>query len=285
LVQRHGERLGFASLAARSRTQSKRAPLTDSSAVAAALARAASDADLEFTMPDSAQQQSILIIEDNSRLVAMLDRALREQGYGVRSARDGDAGLITALENAADLIILDVGLPRRNGFDVVKELRRHGIRTPMLMLTARREVADRVTGLEAGADDYLVKPFDVDELIARVRALLRRAATPERAPTLRVGDVMLDPVTRTAERGERALALTQREFELLECFMRHPNQPLGRNAIARHVWHETVEGGDSNIVDVYVAYLRKKLDAEGDEPMLHTLRGVGYMLRAPATQG
>ena len=232
-------------------------------------------------MPDSAQHQSILIIEDNSRLVAMLDRALREQGYLVRSARDGDAGLVSALENAADLIILDVGLPRRNGFDVVKELRRHGIRTPMLMLTARREVADRVTGLEAGADDYLVKPFDVDELIARVRALLRRAASPERAPTLRVGDVMLDPVTRTAERGARPLALTQREFELLECFMRHPNQPLGRNAIARYVWHETVEGGDSNIVDVYVAYLRKKLDAEGEEPMLHTLRGVGYMLRAP----
>jgi DNA-binding response OmpR family regulator len=233
-------------------------------------------------MPDSAQRQSILIIEDNSRLVAMLDRALREHGYRVRSARDGDAGLVSALENEPDLIILDVGLPRRNGFDVVKELRRNGMRMPMLMLTARREVADRVTGLEAGADDYLVKPFDVDELIARVRALLRRAATPERAPSLRVGDVTLDPVARTAERGDRPLALTQREFELLECFMRHPGQALGRNAIARYVWHETVEGGDSNIVDVYVAYLRKKLDAEGDEPMLHTLRGVGYMLRAPA---
>ena len=232
-------------------------------------------------MPDSAQRQSILIIEDNSRLVAMLDRALREHGYRVRSARDGDAGLVSALENEPDLVILDVGLPRRNGFDVVKELRRNGVRTPMLMLTARREVADRVTGLEAGADDYLVKPFDVDELVARVRALLRRAATPERAPTLRVGDVSLDPVARTAERGDRPLALTQREFELLECFMRHPGQALGRNAIARYVWHETVEGGDSNIVDVYVAYLRKKLDADGDEPMLHTLRGVGYMLRAP----
>jgi len=239
--------------------------------------------DLESTMPDSSHHHSILIIEDNSRLVAMLDRALREQGYNVRAARDGDTGLESALENAADLIILDVGLPRRNGFDVVKELRRHGIGTPMLMLTARREVADRVTGLEAGADDYLVKPFDVDELVARVRALLRRAATPERVPILRVGDVILDPVARTAERGTRPLALTQREFELLECFMRHPSQALGRNAIARYVWHETVEGGDSNIVDVYVAYLRKKLDAEGEDPMLHTLRGVGYMLRAPAT--
>jgi two-component system response regulator MprA len=236
-------------------------------------------------MPDSAPRQTILIIEDNARLVAMLDRALCEHGYRVRSARDGDAGLISALENEPDLVILDVGLPRRNGFDVVKELRRNGVRTPMLMLTARREVADRVTGLEAGADDYLVKPFDVDELVARVRALLRRAATPERAPTLRVGDVALDPVARTAERGDRPLALTQREFELLECFMRHPGQALRRNAIARYVWHETVEGGDSNIVDVYVAYLRKKLDAEGDEPMLHTLRGVGYMLRAPAPVG
>ena len=234
-------------------------------------------------MPDSAPTQSILIIEDNSRLVAMLDRALREQGYRVRSARDGDAGLASAIENEPDLVILDVGLPRRNGFEVVKELRRRGLRTPTLMLTARREVADRVEGLDAGADDYLVKPFDVDELAARVRALLRRAATPERDARLRVGDVVLDPVSRTAERGDRPLGLTQREFELLECFMRHPGEPLARSAIAKFVWHGAVDGGDSNIVDVYVAYLRKKLDADGDEPMLHTLRGVGYMLRAPSS--
>jgi DNA-binding response OmpR family regulator len=229
----------------------------------------------------SAAPQSILIIEDNSRLVAMLDRALREHGYHVRSARDGDAGLVSAFEREPDLVILDVGLPRRNGFDVVKELRRSGRRTPTLMLTARREVADRVTGLDAGADDYLVKPFDIDELIARVRALLRRATTPEGAQRLRVGDLVLDPIARTVERGDRPLGLTQREFELLDCFMRHADEPLSRNAIARYVWHETVDGGDSNIVDVYVAYLRKKLDAEGDEPMLHTIRGVGYMLRTP----
>jgi DNA-binding response OmpR family regulator len=232
-------------------------------------------------MPDSARRQSILIIEDNSRLVAMLDRALREQGYLVFSARDGDAGLAIALENKPDLVILDVGLPRKNGFEVVRELRRNGLRTPTLMLTAKREVADRVTGLEAGADDYLIKPFDIDELVARVRALLRRAATPDRTPALRVGDLTLDPIARTAERGDRPLALTQREFELLECFVRHAGEPLPRNAIARYVWHDMVDGGDSNIVDVYVAYLRKKLDADGDEPMLHTLRGVGYMLRAP----
>ena len=238
-------------------------------------------------MPDSAPAlpptQSILIVEDNSRLVAMLDRALREQGYGVRSARDGETGLASAIEHEPDLMILDVGLPRRNGFEVVKELRRRGMRTPTLMLTARREVADRIEGLDAGADDYLVKPFDVDELTARVRALLRRAVTPERDLRLRVGNVVLDPVARTAARGDRALGLTQREFELLECFMRHPGEPLARSAIAKFVWHGTVEGGDSNIVDVYVAYLRKKLDAEGDEPMLHTLRGVGYMLRAPSS--
>jgi len=238
-------------------------------------------------MPDSAPAlpptQSIVIVEDNSRLVAMLDRALREQGYGVRSARDGETGLASAIEHEPDLMILDVGLPRRNGFEVVKELRRRGMRTPTLMLTARREVADRIEGLDAGADDYLVKPFDVDELTARVRALLRRAVTPERDLRLRVGNVVLDPVARTAARGDRALGLTQREFELLECFMRHPGEPLARSAIAKFVWHGTVEGGDSNIVDVYVAYLRKKLDAEGDEPMLHTLRGVGYMLRAPSS--
>ncbi len=233
-------------------------------------------------MPGSAPRQSILIIEDNSRLVAMLDRALREQGFRVRSARDGNAGLVSALEHHTDLVILDVGLPRRNGFDVVRELRQNGVRTPTLMLTARREIADRVTGLEAGADDYLVKPFDVDELVARVKALLRRAATPARAPLLRVGDLFLDPVARTAWRGERALALTQREFELLECFMHHSGEAMGRNAIARHVWHVLVDGGDSNIVDVYVAYLRRKLDADGEPPMLHTLRGVGYMLRAPS---
>ena len=239
-------------------------------------------------MPDSAPTppppptQSILIVEDNSRLVAMLDRALREQGYQVRSARDGDAGLASAVEHEPDLVILDVGLPRRNGFEVVRELRRRGMRTPTLMLTARREVADRVEGLDAGADDYLVKPFDVDELTARVRALLRRAVTPERDPRLRVGNVVLDPVARTAERGDRSLGLTQREFELLECFMLHPGEPLARSAIAKFVWHGAVDQGDSNIVDVYVAYLRKKLDAEGDEPMLHTLRGVGYMFRAPS---
>jgi two-component system response regulator MprA len=212
----------------------------------------------------------------------MLDRALREQGYQVRSARDGDAGLASAVEHEPDLVILDVGLPRRNGFEVVRELRRRGMRTPTLMLTARREVADRVEGLDAGADDYLVKPFDVDELTARVRALLRRAVTPERDPRLRVGNLVLDPVARTAERGDRPLGLTQREFELLECFMRHPGEPLARSAIAKFVWHGTVDQADSNIVDVYVAYLRKKLDGEGDEPMLHTLRGVGYMLRAPS---
>ncbi len=234
-------------------------------------------------MPGSAPQQSILIIEDNSRLVAMLDRALREQGYGVRSARDGDAGLVSALEEQTDLVILDVGLPRRNGFEVVRELRRKGVRTPTLMLTARREIADRVTGLEAGADDYLVKPFDVDELVARVRALLRRAATPRSAPVLRVGDLVVDPVARTARRGDRHLSLTQREFELLVCFMNHSGEALARNAIARYVWHEMVDGGDSNIVDVYVAYLRRKLDADGETPMLLTLRGVGYMLRAPST--
>jgi DNA-binding response OmpR family regulator len=233
-------------------------------------------------MPDSAPRHTILIIEDNSRLVAMLDRALREQGYGVRAARDGDAGLNSALKDEPDLVILDVGLPRKNGFDVVRDLRRNGLRMPTLMLTARREIADRVTGLEAGADDYVIKPFDIDELVARVRALLRRAAAADRPPTLRVGDLTLDPISRTAERGDRSLALTQREFELLECFVRHAGEPLARNAIARYVWHDSVDGGDSNIVDVYVAYLRKKLDAEGDEPMLHTLRGVGYMLRVPA---
>ena len=232
-------------------------------------------------MPAIAHTTTILIVEDSPDLVSLLDRVLVEQGYAVRTARDGDAGLANALENEPDLLILDVGLPRRNGFEVVQELRRQGINAPTLMLTARGEVSDRITGLDAGADDYLVKPFDQDELVARVRALLRRSATHGRVPRLCVGDVVLDPLSRDVYRGERQLVLTQREFALLEHFMRNAGKPLTRAAIAQQVWRQTsVDVEATNIVDVYVAYLRKKLDGDDDEPMLQTVRGVGYVLRA-----
>jgi DNA-binding response OmpR family regulator len=219
-------------------------------------------------------------VEDSPDLVLLLQRVLTEQDYAVRSARDGESGLASALENEPDLLILDVGLPGRNGFEVAEELRRKGVNAPILMLTGRTDIADRVTGLDAGADDYLVKPFDPDELVARVRALLRRSATHGRVARLCVGRLVLDPVSRTVSRGERELVLTQREFALLEYFMRHAGIPVTRAEIAVKVWRQTpVDVEETNIVDVYVAYLRKKLDAEGDEPMLHTVRGVGYVLR------
>jgi DNA-binding response OmpR family regulator len=223
---------------------------------------------------------TILVVEDSVDLVALLRRVLNEQGYEVRSERDGNAGLASALENEPDLLILDVGLPHRNGFEVVHELRRRGVNAPILMLTARGEVADRIPGLDAGADDYLAKPFDAEELVARVRALLRRSAAHGRVPRLCVGDVVLDPLTREVYRGDRRLVLTQREFSLLEYFVRNAGKPLSRAAIAAQVWRQTpIDVEESNIVDVYVAYLRKKLDAPGDTPMLHTVRGVGYVLR------
>lgn len=222
---------------------------------------------------------SILVVEDSPELVALLQRVLCEHGYDVSSARDGESGLSCALASEPDLLILDIGLPRRNGFEVMQELRRSGVNAPTLILTGRGEVSDRITGLDAGADDYLVKPFDTDELVARVRALLRRSATSGRVPRLCVGELVLDPLTREVYRGDRQLALTQREFSLLEYFMRNAGKPLTRAAIATQVWRQTpVNGEDTNIVDVYVAYLRKKLDTDDDEPMLQTVRGVGYVL-------
>ena len=158
---------------------------------------------------------------------------------------------------------------------------RGAVNAPTLMLTARTDVQDRISGLEAGADDYLIKPFDNDELVARVRALLRRSASHGRVPLLCVGDIVLDPLSRAVSRGGRRLALTQREFALLEYFMRNVGRPLSRSAIAQQVWRQTpIDVDETNIVDVYVAYLRKKLDTNDEAPMLHTVRGVGYVLRA-----
>ncbi len=228
------------------------------------------------------QRPTILVVEDSPDLVALLKRVLTEHGYAVRAARDGQRGLQSALQNEPDLIVLDVGLPRRNGFEVVRELRRKGIAAPTLMLTARAEVADRITGLDSGADDYLVKPFDPDELLARVRALLRRSSSHGHVPRLRVGDLVLDPISREVSRGERQLVLTQREFALLEFFMRNAGKPLPRAEIAEQVWRQApVDIEETNIVDVYVAYLRRKLDTEDEPAMLQTVRGVGYMLRHP----
>jgi two-component system response regulator MprA len=228
--------------------------------------------------------RSVLIVEDNVRLVTLLERALREHGFVVRAARDRESALVTALANEPDVFILDIGLRRPDdGIELIQELRARGIGAPALMLTGRNGVGDRIAGLDAGADDYLGKPFEVDELIARIRALLRRAHGRERNPRLVVGNLALDSVTREVHRGKRKLSLTQREFAVLEYFMRNAGKELTRAAIAEQVWGGPPAAGETtNIVDVYVNYLRKKLDVHGYGPMLHTVRGVGYVLRAPS---
>jgi two-component system response regulator MprA len=225
----------------------------------------------------------ILIIEDSAEVISLLERVLGEHGYDVTAAMDGESGLARALEQIPDLVILDLGLPGRDGLQVTAELRRRGITAPVLMLTARGEVADRISGLEAGADDYLAKPFDAEELLARVRALLRRSALRIRASQLRVGDVLLDPLTREVWRGGEPISLSPREFALLEYLMRNPGRTLTRAAIVAQVWKHGPEDPDAtNIVDVYMAYLRKKLEAGDRPPMIHTVRGVGYSFRAAA---
>jgi len=228
---------------------------------------------------------SVLIVEDNVRLVALLERALREHGFVVRAERDRESALASALADEPDVFVLDIGLRRPNdGIELIQELRARGIGAPALMLTGRNDVGDRVAGLDAGADDYLGKPFEVDELIARIRALLRRARSAGRTPRLVVGNLALDPTTGDVQRGRRKISLTRREFAVLQYFMRHAGKDLARQAIAEEVWGGPAASHDTtNIVDVYVNYLRKKLDAHGEEPMLHTVRGVGYALRPPAS--
>jgi two-component system response regulator MprA len=228
--------------------------------------------------PDE-QPATVLIVEDRKEVLEVLQRTLSSNGYRVHTASDGDAGLNAALDLQPDLVILDVGLPKQSGFDVAKELRRRGFRAPVLMLTARVSVSDKVTGLDAGADDYLAKPFDYDELLARVKALLRRSAFRADETVLRVGDLTLDPLSRDVTRAGRNIALTQKEYALLEYLMRHAGIPVTREQIAEQVWKATHDPG-TNIVDVYINYLRKKLEGESDEPLVHTVRGVGYVLKA-----
>ncbi len=213
-------------------------------------------------------------------MVELLGRVLGAQGYAVRAMHDGDAGLTAATEDDHDLLVIDVGLPGRDGFALTAELRSRGVAASILLLTARGGVADRVSGLDAGADDYLPKPFHTDELIARVRALLRRTAAGGRGAVMRAGDLSLDPVTHGAWRDGKALALTQREFALLAFLMRNAGHTVTRQQIAEEVWHQPASEVDAtNVVDVYVAYLRKKLDSPGEKSILRTVRGVGYALR------
>jgi DNA-binding response OmpR family regulator len=207
---------------------------------------------------------------------AAVERVLANAGYTVQTASDGQSGLRLALSVRPEVLLVDVGLPDRDGVSVTRELREKGFRSPILMLTARGTVSDKVSGLEAGADDYLPKPFDLTELTARVKALLRRASIAA-DHTLRAGDVLIDPLTRHVERGGRSIDLTQKEYALLEFLVRNAGQPVSRAIIAEQVWkHEA--NPSTNVVDVYINYLRKKLGDDKSRPLIRTVRGVGYMI-------
>ncbi len=221
----------------------------------------------------------ILVVEDERKVASFLRQGLQEEGHAVEVAADGAAALDLLLaEPGYDLVVLDAMLPRRDGFDVLKTLRERRVQTPVLVLTARDAVVDKVTALDLGADDYLTKPFAFEEFLARVRALLRRGAG-QRTPVLKLADLALDPATRTVTRGARRITLTAREYALLEYFLRNVGRVLTRPMIAQHVWGLDFDP-ESNIVDVYVGYLRRKIDGEGDRRLLHTLRGTGYKLAA-----
>ena len=226
-----------------------------------------------------AEQARILVVDDEPAVQNALSRALTLEHYEISQAMDGHEALVLLGDAAYEAVILDISMPHVDGLEVCRRLREGGDRTPVLMLTARGEVDDRVAGLDAGADDYLVKPFALRELLARVRALLRRAGDDDEQETLLVfEDLRLDLLAHEARRGERLLQLTRTEFLLLEMFMRHPRQVLTRSAIFEHVWGYDF-GSSSNSLGVYMGYLRRKTEA-GEEPrLLHTVRGVGYVLR------
>ena len=221
----------------------------------------------------------ILVIEDDEGILTFLRRGLAYEGYEVDVAADGKIGLDIARDRPPDLVILDLMLPGIDGLEVCRRLRTGGD-VPIIILTAKDGVNDRVIGLDMGADDYMVKPFDLDELLARVRALLRRAQPSNLPKVYQFGDLTLDSGTRQARRGDRVISLTAKEYELLELFLRHPRQVLTRDVIYDSVWGYDF-GGESNIIEVYVRYLRQKLEQGGDPRLIHTVRGVGYVLRQP----
>jgi two-component system OmpR family response regulator len=217
----------------------------------------------------------ILVVEDSPRILNFLRKGLSEEGYSVETAADGDAGFAKAREQEFDAAVVDVMLPGRSGVELVRDLRARGSRIPILLLTARERTQDKVEGLDAGADDYLTKPFDFTELTARLRALLRRAGTAP-SPTLRLGPLELDPATREVRRDGEPVQLTPKEFALLEYLLRNPNRPLSRATIMEHVWGIRFDPG-TNVVDVFMNSLRNKLDP--DHEVLQTVRGVGYVAR------
>ena len=223
------------------------------------------------------QVPRVLIVEDERRLASLLTLQLTDLKLNVEAVYDGESGLQTALDGDFDLVILDVMLPGQDGFAICREMRRRGLTVPIMMLSARGVLEDRVRGLDSGADDYLTKPFEFAELSARVRALLRRQR-PAAAMSVTVGDLSLDPVSRSVHRGDRRIELTQKEFALLEYFMRNVDQVLTRAMIGEQVWDFTWDRM-TNVIDVYVNHLRRKLEDAGESRVIHAVRGVGYVLR------
>jgi len=221
----------------------------------------------------------ILVVEDEKRLAEVIKKGLVEEGYSVDTAYDGVEGQYMAENTPYDLVILDIMLPKKDGITVCQELRTREINTPILMLTAKDRIEDRVKGLDSGADDYLVKPFAFSELLARVRALLRREAI-SKSPKLQVGNLVMDTLTREVWQGDKKIELTTKEYALLEYFMRHPNMVITRTMLMEKVWDYDFEG-ISNVIDVYIRRLRLKLDEVEGESIIETVRGAGYRLREP----
>ncbi len=219
----------------------------------------------------------ILVVEDEKKVARFLKLGLEAEGHNVTNAYDGEKGESLALSEKYDVIVLDIMLPKRNGIEVLRSLRGNGISTPVLILTAKGSLEDKVEGLDVGADDYLVKPFAFAEFIARVRSLGRRSGT-EKPTTLKVADLELDTLTRKARRGGREIELTNREYALLEYFVRNVNRVLTRTLISEHIWEYNFDTG-TNIVEVYVNKLRNKIDSESETKLIHTVRGTGYMMK------
>jgi DNA-binding response OmpR family regulator len=224
------------------------------------------------------ESPTVLVVEDDPDLQTVLTRILTSEGYRVLIAADGETGAAEALAREPDLVILDVGLPVKDGVAVIRELRERGFQSPALMLTARGSLEDRVNGLDAGADDYLPKPFELPELLARVKALLRRASINMDGTLLRVRDIVLDPIKRRVERGGEEIDLSGREFALLEYLMRNEGRVVSRQMIGEQAWHQPPEPS-TNVVDVYIAYLRKKLGHDSSNPLIETVRRTGYVMR------
>jgi DNA-binding response OmpR family regulator len=221
----------------------------------------------------------ILLVEDEVKLARFIELELTSEGYEVRVANDGMEGLTLAREVNPDLAILDWMLPGMTGVEICRRLRSTGSAIPVILLTAKDEIGDRVTGLDAGADDYVVKPFSIEELLARIRARLRSVSETEKNETvLRFQDLTVNPLTREVYRGDRAIELTAKEFDLLEYLLSHPRQVFTKNQILENVWGYDFMG-DSNIIEVYIRYLRLKLEEKGEKRLVHTVRGVGYALR------